>query len=63
MQTRSQTSSSGIKLLEVHGVIQNLDFNIQAEKKNIRPLKGNDILQAMDRSKKSRNEEKKAPSL
>ena len=37
--------SSGIKLPEVHGVSKNLDPSIQPEKQNIRPLKGNEILQ------------------
>ena len=32
-------------MLEVHGVSKNLDPNIQPEKQNIRPLKGNKILQ------------------
>ena len=37
VQTQSQAKSSGIKLLEVHGVSKNLDPNIQPEKQNIRP--------------------------
>ena len=41
----SKTKSSGIKLLEVYGVSKNLDPNIQPEKQNIRPLKGNKISQ------------------
>ena len=45
VQTWSQTKSSGIKLPEVHGVSKNLNPNIQPEKQNIRPLKGNEILQ------------------
>ena len=45
VQTWFQTKSSGIKLLEVHGVSKNLDPNNQAEKQNIRPLKGNKISQ------------------
>ena len=44
-----QTRSSGIKLPEVHGVSKNFDSNIQPEKKNIRPLKGNEILQEKPR--------------
>ena len=40
VQTQSQTKSSEIKLLEVHGVSGNLDPNIQPEKQNIGPLKG-----------------------
>ena len=43
------TKSSGIKLPEVHGVSKNLDPNIQPEKQNIRPLKGNEISQEKPR--------------
>ena len=39
--TIGNTKSSGIKLLEVHGVS---NPNIQPEKQNIRPLKDNEIL-------------------
>ena len=39
MQTRSQARSSGIKLLEVHGVGKNLDPNIKPEK-HANPIKG-----------------------
>ena len=46
---QSQTKSSGIKLPEIHGVSKNLDPNIQPEKQNIRPLKGNEILQEKPR--------------
>ena len=56
-----QTRSSGIKLPEIHGVSKNLDPNVQPEKQNIKPLKGNFAREAMDRSGKSRNE-KNAPS-
>ena len=46
----SQTKSSGIKLLEGHGVSKNLDPNIQPEKQAIRrPLKSNKILQEKPR--------------
>ena len=45
VQTQSQTKSSRIKLPEVHDVRKNLDPNIQPEKQNIRPLKGNEISQ------------------
>ena len=41
----SQTKSSGVKLPEGHGVSKNLDPNNLPEKQNIRPLKGNEILQ------------------
>ena len=34
IQTRSQAISSGIKLLEVHGVGKNLDPNIKTEKQH-----------------------------
>ena len=37
VQTWSQTKSSGIKLLEVHGVSKNLDLNIQPESKILDP--------------------------
>ena len=43
VQMWSQTTSSGIKLPEIHGVSKNLDPNIQSDKQNIRPLKGNKI--------------------
>ena len=49
IQMWSQTKSSRIKLLEVHGVSKNLDPNIQPEKQAIRPLKGNEILQEKPR--------------
>ena len=42
---KSQTKSSGIKLLEVHSVSKNVDPNTQPEKQNIRPLKGTKISQ------------------
>ena len=45
VQMQSQMKSSGIKLPEVHGVSKNVDPNIQSEKQNIRPLKGNEISQ------------------
>ena len=32
-------------MLEVHGVSNNFDSNIQPEKQNIRPLNGNEISQ------------------
>ena len=48
-QMWSQTRSSGIKLLEVHGVSKNLDSNIQPGKQNMRPLKGNKISQEKPR--------------
>ena len=37
-QTWSQAKSSGIKLLEVHGVGKGLDPNIQPEKQVIKPI-------------------------
>ena len=46
---QSQTKSSGRKLPEVHGVSKNLDPNIQLEKQNIRPIKGNKILKEKPR--------------
>ena len=50
VQMWSQTKSSGIKLLEGHGVSKNLDPNIQPEKQAIRrPLKSNKILQEKPR--------------
>ena len=45
VQMQSQTKSSGVKLLEVHGMSTNLDPNIQQEKQTIKPLKGNKISQ------------------
>ena len=40
MQTKSQATSSGIKLPEVHGVGKNLDPNIKPEKEDAKPIKG-----------------------
>ena len=40
VQTRSQARSSGIKLLEVHGMGKNLDPNIKPEKQHASPIKG-----------------------
>ena len=40
VQTRSQARSSGIKLLEVHGIGKNLDPNIKPEKQHANPIKG-----------------------
>ena len=45
----SQTRSSGIKFMEVHGVSKNLNLNIQPEKQNIRALKCNEISQEKPR--------------
>ena len=39
VQTRSQARSSGIKLLEVHGVGKNLDPNRKPEKQHANPIK------------------------
>ena len=41
----SQTQSSGIKLLEVDGVSENLNPNIQPEKQITKPIKENEISQ------------------
>ena len=41
VQTRSKARSSGIKLLEVHGMGKNLDPNIKPEKQYANPIKGN----------------------
>ena len=41
IQTRSQTKSSGIKLLEVHGMGKNLDPNLKPEKQHIITKQGN----------------------
>ena len=38
VQTRSQARSSGIKLLEVHGMGKNLDPNIKPEKRHANPI-------------------------
>ena len=40
VQTRSQAKSSGIKLLEVHGMGKNLDPNMKPEKQHANPIKG-----------------------
>ena len=39
VQMRSQARSSGIKLLEVHGMGKNLDPNIELEKQHANPIK------------------------
>ena len=52
----SQTSSSGIKLQEVHGASKNLNPNIQPEKQNIRPLKVNEMSQEKPRMGQERTE-------
>ena len=49
VQVQSQTKSSRIKLPEVHGVIKNLDPNIQPEKQSTKPIKGNKLLQEKPR--------------
>ena len=41
IQTRSQTKSSGTKLLEVHAMRKNLDPNLKPEKKRAMPKNGN----------------------
>ena len=40
IQTRSQVKSSGIKLLEVHGMRKNLDPNLKPEKQHAIPKQG-----------------------
>ena len=40
IQTRSQAKSSGIKLLEVHGVRKNLNPNLKPEKQHTLPKQG-----------------------
>ena len=39
VQTRSQARSSGIRLLEVHGMGKNIDLNIKPEKQHANPIK------------------------
>ena len=41
IQTRSQTKSSGTKLLEVHGMRKNLDPNLKPERQHAMPINGN----------------------
>ena len=41
VQTRSQARSSGIKVLEAHGIGKNLDPNIKPEKQHANSIKGN----------------------
>ena len=41
IQMRLQAKSSGIKLLEVHGVRKNLDPNLKPEKQHTLPKQGN----------------------
>ena len=40
IQMRSQVKSSGIKLLEVHGMRKNLDPNLKPEKQHTSPKEG-----------------------
>ena len=40
IQTRSQAKSSGIKLLEAHGMRKNLDPNLKPEKQHTLPKQG-----------------------
>ena len=40
VQIRSQATSSGIKLLEVHDMGKNLDPNIKSEKQHANPIRG-----------------------
>ena len=40
VQTRSQARSSGIKLLEVHGMRKNLDPNIKLGKQHVNSIRG-----------------------
>ena len=40
IQTRSQAKSSGMKLLEVHGMGKNLDPNLKLEKQHTIPKQG-----------------------
>ena len=40
IQMRSQAKSSGIKLLEVHGMGKNLDPNLKPEKQHTMPKHG-----------------------
>ena len=62
VQMWSQTKLSGIKLPEVHGVSKNWDPNIQPEKQNITPLKGNEILQERPRMGQGRAEMRRRKS-
>ena len=41
IQRRSQAKSNGIKLLEVHGMGNNLDPNLKPEKQHTTPKQGN----------------------
>ena len=57
IQTCSQAKTSSTKLLEVHGVKKELNPNLRPEKQHAMPKQGR---KAMDRSRKSRIEKKKA---
>ena len=60
IQMRSQAKSSGIKLLEVHGVRKNLDPNLKPEKQHTLPKQGSlerpHIGQGRGRSKRKRHD-------
>ena len=55
IQTQSQAKSSGIKLLEVHGVDKSLNPNLRPEKQYTFPKQGN-LERPMYRSRESRDQ-------
>ena len=59
VQTRSQASSSEIKLPEVHGMGKNLNPNTKPEKQHANPIKGS-IENPLHRSGWSRIEKEKS---
>ena len=59
VQTRFQAISSGIELLEVHGVGKNLDPNIKPEKQHANPIRG--IIEKPHRGKGKAGLKRKKP--
>ena len=51
VQTRSKSRSSGIKILEVHGMGKNLDPNIKPEKQHAKTIKGSIEKLCMDQGR------------
>ena len=59
IQTHSPAKTSGIKLLEVHGVGKSLDPNLRPEKQHTFPKQGK-LERPWNRSRKSRIKEEEA---
>ena len=60
-ETRSQAKSSGIKLLEVHGMGKNLDPNINPEKQHANPIKGSVVKPCIGQGRSSLKRKRSDP--